>query len=159
MITIERSKTPSYFYVLDWQVMTKYSQIFFSVIINPILCLACLAINILSIVVLQDKEIKKTKTYHDLQLHFIFVSIYMFISFFKLLFICIDEKNLNDNQLGIKLCIPAFQTSYASYFNVIVIRLIGGSMKTASTICYTLFTLRRYIIVSETNNKYLNYSI
>jgi hypothetical protein len=91
-----RNKSESYFYLFDWQILIKYNQIIFAVILNPSISLICLILNILMVKICSNKELDKIYVY--LKLNSCFVILYLLASFFKLFFVCyflIKQNMLN----------------------------------------------------------------
>lgn len=115
----------SYFYVFDWQILIKYNQIIFSLFIIPLFCLICFAINVLTIVILSEKEVEDTKIYLNLKINSYFILGYIFLSFFKLLFVCTNKSYWNDAHFEIEYCLSHFRTDMARYFNVIFLRVFN----------------------------------
>ena len=152
--SIKKQENYFHFYVLDWKHIIKLNQYLFSLIILPIFSLITIAVNILTIAILSTKGMDDTKgwkIYPFLKINSYFVILYLFVSFFKIFYVCINDS------FKLNVCFTESNSIYARYFYIIVIRLIGNSLKTCSSISYTWFTIRRYITVTDTNNAALKF--
>jgi len=93
-----------YFYIFDWNILTKYNQIIFSIILNPLFGLICIIVNILNILILQTKHMKKQKKfYSDLKMNYCFILAFNIVSLMKLLYVCMNKSTWNDAQLFINI--------------------------------------------------------
>ena len=100
-------------------------------------------INVLVILIVSTKIIKE-KLYIYLKLNAIFNLIFSLISTVR--FILVHESTEE-----IKYSI------YFQFFNIIVMKLIGNSIKTCSNLSYLSFTLARYLNISTSSNSVLKF--
>jgi hypothetical protein len=146
-----------YFYIFDWNILTKYNQIIFSIILNPLFGLICIIVNLFNILILNTKHIKKQKKFYtDLKMNYFFILAFNIVSLIKLLYVCMNKSTWNDAQLFIHFCMLKFQNNgFPRYFNIILIKFFGNVFKSCFNFYYSLFTINRYVSVSDTNNHYL----
>lgn len=149
----QKLKFDFHFYLFDWTVFTKLNRIILSLFLIPIFTIICLIISLFSVRTLSIKEIKQNKMYDYLLIHFYFLSIYLFLVFFKLLYVCIRDADYNDVHLGFAVCSHNFLTDSARLINIIFIRFLSKTSKTCSNIFYSYFTFTRYISITEKNNR------
>jgi hypothetical protein len=147
-----------HFYIFDWNILVKYNQIIFSIILNPLFGLICFGLNILTIMILTNKYINdKQNMYSDLKMNSTFMLLFNFISMFKPLYVCINKSNWNDANLFIDFClIQGFVFGIGRYLHIIFIKFFCNSFKTSSNIYYLLFTIYRYCQTTDSKNKHLN---
>lgn len=148
-----------YFYQFDFRLFSKFNSIMFELILNPIFCLISFLFSILFLYILSNKKVfKNLNNYSYLKSHNYFISIYFFVSFFKLFYVCINISLFDDIRLNVEFCLNSdfFQSNGIIFFylNIILIKLIGNSFKTCSTIFYLLFSLNRYILITDKKTKY-----
>lgn len=138
--TIQPLSRESYFYLIDLRIVSKgffisnlYSNLFTSTV--------CVFLNGLTIFTLMSKKITKEfiKTYKYLILHTCFNTVYLFITFMRL--IC--NKDLFECMIE--------NTIYMQYFKLIAVKFLGNTIKTASNISHVAFTLSRYVVMTKSN--------
>jgi len=146
-----------HFYIFDWNILVKYNQIIFSIILNPLFGLICIGLNILTIMILSNKHIDdKKKMYSDLKMNSIFMLVFNVISLFKVIYVCMNKSNWNDAKLFIDFCLEELELGIGRYFNIILIKFLSNSFKTGSNIYYALFTINRFFQTTESKNTYLS---
>jgi hypothetical protein len=142
-----------HFYVFDWNILVKYNQIIFSMILNPLFGLICIGLNILTIMILSNKHMNdKQEIYSNLKMNSYFLVGFNFISLFKLLYVCMNKSNWNDAKLFIDFCLHGLELGIGRYLNIIFIKFLNNSFKTCSNFYYTLFTLDRYVQTTDSKN-------
>lgn len=52
-------------------------------------------------------------------------------------------------------CSSIYESIYTQYFNIVVIKLLGATFRTASNIAHISFTLSRYIVITSSESKFL----
>lgn len=147
-------KLNSYFYIFDWAVLTKYNLIIFILFINPILNLVSLITALCTIRVLSCKEIKDTRQYSHLKVYFSFVSLYLLVTLFRVLYVCIKDKSYNDISFGIEFCLEIFRTNTSRMISILFINIAGKAFRMCSNIFYTYFTLNRFFLVTSCKSIY-----
>jgi len=151
---LSRNKSESYFYLFDWQILIKYNQIIFAIILNPSISLICLILNILIVKICSNKELDNIYVY--LKLNSCFVILYLLASFFKLLFVCIKDTFWNDAHLELSFCLDEFRENSARYFNIVFVRTLGSCFKTCSNMSYLLFLISRYKLITNSKSIWIN---
>ena len=137
--------------------MSKYSEIVFSLILNPLVSFICLILNIISIWIFSDNKFENKAIYKYLIGNSVFISLQSIILCTNLLYVCTEENAWNSPRLAITFCYQKESNHLISrYYYVIFTRIFSNCMRTCSNISYTLFTLKRYIEITNTKNKYLN---
>jgi len=148
-----------YFILFDFRLIAKFNIIFFEIVLNPIFCIICLFLSILFLYILSNKKIFKNnlKNYTYLKFHYYIMSFYFLISFFKLFYTCITTNEFNDAILEIDNFCPVdyiLSDKILFYLNIILLKLIGNSLKTCSCLFYILFSIDRYIRITDKKTKY-----
>jgi len=148
--SLDRKQNNFYFYMNDWNFLTKYSHLIFSLYLNVILSFVSILFQILILIVAKSKNMPKefNRMYSFLKINSCLNIIYITIRLFKLIDTCSSDDIV---------CTTIYSKSkFIQYFKIIFIRIIGNSFQTASNLTHIVFTLSRYITI--TNNKScLNY--
>jgi len=145
--TIETKKTNEkvYFYMNDWNTLSKYSHLILSIYINPIISIISILFNLFTLAILSSKQIAKemNRMYNYLKINSVLNIIFMIIRLFKLIDTCSTDDII---------CITINSKSKSiQYFKIIFIQIIGNSFQSASNLAHVTYTLSRYLTVS--NNK------
>jgi len=148
-----------YFILFDFRLIAKFNIIFFEIVFNPIFCIICLFLSILFLYIISNKKIFKNnlKNYTYLKFHYYIMSFYFLISFFKLFYTCITTNDFNDVMLEIDNFCPVdhiLTNKILFYLNIILLKLIGSSLKTCSCLFYILFSIDRFIRITDKKTKY-----
>ncbi len=143
-----------YFILFDFRLIAKFNIIFFEIVFNPIFCIICLFLSILFLYIISNKKIFKNnlKNYTYLKFHYYIMSFYFLISFFKLFYTCITTNDFNDVMLEIDNFCPVdhiLTNKILFYLNIILLKLIGSSLKTCSCLFYILFSIDRFIRITD----------
>jgi hypothetical protein len=145
-------KEEAYFYMYDWEKLSKYSYSLLSLYMNPIFSFISILLNLLVFLILSNKkEIPKemNKMYTYLRLNSILNIIFIIIRLFKLMDICSHEDDT---------CRSIYSKSKTiQYFKIIFIRIIGNIFQSASNLTHITFTLSRYLTVSNNKSNFLNF--
>jgi len=145
-----------HFYVFDWNILIKYNQIIFPIILSPLFGLICIGLNILTIMILSNKYMNdKQDIYLNLKMNSIFVLAFNVISLFKLFYVCMSKSNWNQAKIFADFCLDYFQNGLPRYLNIILIKFLGNSFKTCSNFYYFLFTIDRFIKSTSSKNIFL----
>jgi len=147
-----KKKEEAYFYMNDWETLSKHSQIILSLYMNPIFSIISILFNLLIFIILSNKkEIPKemNKMYSYLKINSMFNIILIIIRLFKLIDTCSNED---------LICISIYSKSKnIQYFKIIFIRIIGNTFQAASNLTHITYTLSRYITVSNNKSNFLNF--
>jgi len=144
--TIKKNDSNSYFYMNDWQMLSKYGKYYESVYLSPLFCILTIVVNAFLFYILSNKTVFKQnqKIYQYLKINsFLNISFIAIVSL-RLITICEDED---------LFCLADNDSIYVRYYNIIFIKLIGNSLQTASNIAHVSFTLSRYIAITQTQSK------
>jgi hypothetical protein len=137
-------------YMIDWQVLSKYTFISFIFYINPLLSLLSILISMLNIKVLTSKHLKKeTKClYYYFNIHLIANIIFISAQYLDLLTECTYEDYF---------CSAFTNLKYLQYFKTFGLKIIKNSLTTFSNISYTSFILIRYTKITSSKNIFLKF--
>ena len=139
-----------HWYMIDWQVLSKYSYISFIFYINPILSLLSILINILNVIILTSKHLKKEVKclYYYFNIHLITNILFISAQYLDLLTECTYEDYF---------CSLFESSIYLQYFKIFGLKLIKNSLTTFSNVSYTSFILIRYTKITSSKNVTLKY--
>jgi hypothetical protein len=121
-------------YIDDFMQFSDLIDIVFTKYLNLIFVIISLFINILMVAILSSKSLKKDRMYTYLNINSIFNSLSCLITIID--YIAADCS-------GHSIC-PKIRTKEYQYYYVILIKLIGNSIKTCSNISHLSFSLSRY---------------
>ena len=118
--------------------LSKWLYIIIVFFINPIVGLISILINIQSIILLTNKNLKKEtkRLYIYFNVHLLSNIIFIFCHNIDLIFECTYEDYF---------CSTLKNSVYADYFKIILLKLIKNSLVTFSNISYSSFILTRFI--------------
>jgi hypothetical protein len=134
--------------MIDWIETSQYTYLTFNLYVNPIFAFFCFLINILNIIILKSKSLKK-----DIQNNYNYFKLH---SMSNLIFIILIPFELITNCVFLEFFCSAFYGSLiAQYFDKIFLKLFKNSLKTFSNISYLAFILIRYINITNTKNVHL----
>ena len=135
-----------YFYMNDWNKFSEYAHFIFSTYINLIFSLIAIFLCLLILITLSNKR-KITKEFEKT---YSFIKIYTCLN---ILFISVRLIRLIANcSFQDIICLTIYQKSESyQYVKIIFIRLIGNLFQTAANLTQIIYTLSRYIII--TNSK------
>lgn len=135
-----------YFYVFDWYELSNLSKLIFSQYINTTFLFVSLLINVATIVILSNNTIRD-KMYTFLRINSYVNLIYSFLLVMRYIFYACDKKSI--------FCVQIYESVYLQYLNLVLTKLVGNSLKTASNMTHISFTLSRYVKITNTTNRFL----
>jgi hypothetical protein len=140
--------------VYDWyatQVDLELAQFIILVVMNPLLCVFGFILNLLIVKTIRTFEKKELENrfYRFMMVNAWFNCAYCFIHIFDLMNVC--TLNFFDSIY----CSAIYSTSFAQYFKIYVIVLVGGTMQTGSNFTYILMTLNRYMLIGLNHSEIL----
>jgi len=137
------------FYMADWQFLSEKIHIIFSLYVNNIISAFSSIFCILILMILSGKTIEKElqMTYSFLRISSLFSILNMLINFLKPLANCLNEYFWCMSYLN--------KSSYAQYFNLIFIKFIGKSFRSASNFSHVMFSLSRYLKISKRESDFM----
>jgi hypothetical protein len=149
-LTSINNEVDHHWYMIDWQVLSKYSYISFIFYINPILSLLSILISILNVIILTSKHLKKEIKclYYYFNIHLIANIIFISAQYLDLLTECTYEDYF---------CSLFESSIYLQYFKIFGLKLIKNSLTTFSNVSYTAFILIRYTKITSSKNITLKY--
>jgi len=133
-----------YWYMLDWQELSKYSYLSFVLYVNPILSFFCIFVNAITIMVFSHPKIKENIKHFYTYLKAYLFSNLMLVSV-HLLELTI-ECTYEDYFCSMK------NTMNTEYFKSMFLTLVKNSLVTFANISYTAFVAIRYIKITNTKN-------
>ena len=134
--------------MIDWQETSEYTYLVFTLYLNPILAFFSILINILNIIILKSKSLKKDiqNNYNYFNLHSLSNLLFIILIPFELITNCVFSEYF---------CSALYDKLLTQYFDKIFLKLFKNSLKTFSNISYLAFILIRYINVTGTKNNHL----
>jgi hypothetical protein len=134
--------------MIDWQETSEYTYLAFTLYLNPILAFFSILINILNIIILKSKSLKKDiqNNYNYFNLHSLSNLLFIILIPFELITNCVFSEYF---------CSALYDKLLTQYFDKIFLKLFKNSLKTFSNISYLAFILIRYINVTGTKNNHL----
>jgi hypothetical protein len=149
-VKIVEKQKESYFYINDWDLLSKYSHLILSVYLNSVFSIISIVFSLLILVGLSGKVMPKemNKMYTFLKINTLFNILFIIIRLFKLIDFCPNAD---------LICISRTQKSESvQYFKIIFVKIIGNVFQSASNLTHCTYTLSRYISVSN-NKSYLTF--
>lgn len=141
-----------YFYTFEWVLWIKINKFIFSAILIPLFSLICIIINFCIVLILSLKKIKETKLYRLLKYHSIFVIFYSFIGFCRIFYLCFGTSNWDYSYFGFENCFINSDSILGRLINTIFIKTLVNSINTCSNILFALFTVSRYVSITNSKN-------
>ena len=134
--------------MIDWRETSQYTYLTFNLYVNPIFAFFCILINMLNIIILKSKSLKKDiqNNYNYFKLHSLSNLIFIILIPFELITNCVFLEYF---------CSAYYDSLIAQYFDKIAFKLFKNSLKTFSNISYLAFILTRYINITNTKNVHL----
>ena len=131
--------------------LLKWLQFVLLVVLQPILCFASIAGNLLVICTIRNKT--KHKEFHDKMYNFMLVNaaynvLYAIVGLLKLMNTCVFFHTPI-------MCSSVYQTHPIQYFKIVGVFFMGNVFKLGANISYVSFTLSRLITVSDIGGKSL----
>ena len=138
----------------DFEVLydLKWLELVIFMFLQPIICFIGIVTNFLSILTLNQKNVsnkneKDYSMYKHMMCNSIFNLIYCFLSFLRLVNVCIFTTTI--------FCSSVYYYESAQYFRIIFIYYIGNVIKLCCNISYISFSLTRFALSTNTKNKTL----
>jgi hypothetical protein len=142
--TVKSDEEEIFFYINDWEILSKYSDLILSLYLNPIFSIISILFSVLIIIILSGREIipkEMIRMYAYLRINSVLNIIFVFIRLFKLIDTCSSQDII---------CLAIHSKSESiQYFKIIFIRIIGNIFQSASNLTHITFTLSRFITVSS----------
>jgi hypothetical protein len=148
---VNSDKEEAYFYINDWDTLSKYSELILSLYLNPIFSIISILFSVLIIIILSSKEIPKemNRMYTYLRINSVLNIIFISIRLFKLIDTCLSQDFI---------CRTIHSKSERiQYFKIIFIHIIGNIFQSASNLTHITYTLSRFITVSNHKSFYLTF--
>ncbi len=133
-------KPYSNWYLSDWDNLSVSLKVIFTVYLNPIFSATVIIINVISIIALAGKSIKK-----ELEKQYSYLIIYTISTLLYIITIPMSLINSSSTTGSI----------WSRYFALFFTVLIPNILKTFSSLTYLMFILERYIKISSTKNNIL----
>lgn len=134
-----------YFYLYDWLELSAHFNYLFKNYFSLILSISGILANVLLILVLSNENMKD-KMYIYMKINCHYNLIHSLISLFKfIIYRC-------DNSYSTRL----FYNLPVQYANLILVKLIGNTVRNCSNIAHVSFTLSRYLMITKRSNCFLN---
>jgi hypothetical protein len=149
--TAKSDEEETLFYINDWGILSKYSDLILSLYLNPIFSIISILFSFLIIIILSSKEIPKEKNrmYSYLRINSVLNIIFVSIRLFKLIDTCSSQDII---------CTTIHSKSKSiQYFKIIFIHIIGNIFQSASNLTHITYTLSRFITVSNQKSIYLTF--
>ncbi len=138
----------TFWYVIDWQMLSKYSYISFVLYVNPALSFVCILFNIVLVRIFSHKKLKKEIRH--------FYSYLIFYLYSNIIFMLVHFSDLMIECTYVDYFCSVLKTTQATgYFKNIVLKLIYNSLTSFSNLAYSAFVLTRFIKITNTKNELL----
>ena len=136
---------------LDALFFFKWIELIIFVFVEPALCILGIFTNLLTIIVIKNKDKidMKDKMHKHIYINAVFNLIYCILILFKLANVCIFDST--------PFCSSIYQHESAQYFKLIGIYFVGNVLQLMCNYSYISFSLSRLILSTNANksNKYL----